>query len=209
MMPLVEEASPQELDAQSLRLWRNGDVRGYNELIERHQRPLFQFIYRMIRDADDAKDVLQETFIRLYRSLARLQDDRSLRPWLFQTANNLCVDYLRKRKPGRIIAVDHQEPVTLAMLEQAQQSHRESKRPDELASERMLKEKVVAAIQQLPKKQRMMMTMRSCEGLSLKEIAEIVGCSENTVGTTLFAARKKLSKILKPLMQDLYGSAEC
>lgn len=165
-MPLVEEASPQELDAQSLRLWRNGDVRGYNELIERHQRPLFQFIYRMIRDADDAKDVLQETFIRLYRSLARLQDDRSLRPWLFQTANNLCVDYLRKRKPGRIIAVDHQEPVTLAMLEQAQQSHRESKRPDELASERMLKEKVVAAIQQLPKKQRMMMTMRSCEGLS-------------------------------------------
>lgn len=206
--PEMDGSSALEADAQSLLLWKNGNQRGYNELVERYQRPLFHFIVRIIRDAEDAKDVLQETFIRLHRSLDRLREDKSLKAWLYQTANRLCIDYLRKHKPGRVAVVDHQEPATLAMLDSATEGTTTLKQPDEWMADRTLKDEVVAAIQKLPPKQRMAMSLRSCEGLSMKEIAAAMECSEQTVGTTLFAARKKLMQTLKPLLQDVYGKTD-
>lgn len=203
-----EPVSDREIDAQALRLWKNGSQRGYNELVERYQKPLFHFIYRMVRDRDEAKDLLQETFVRLHRSLASLREDKSLKSWLFRTANNLCIDHFRKHKPGRVTAFDHQAPETLAVIEAASIDERTTLRPDEAAIQSAQQEKIMQAIQTLPKNQRMVMTLRSCEGLSMKEISEVMECSEQTVGTTLFAARKKLNKQLQPVFQEVYGTAE-
>ncbi len=190
-------------DVVSLRLWKSGNTQGFNELIARYQKPLFHFILRIVRDQDEARDVLQETFVRFYRSLPKLQEDRNLKSWLYQTANNLSIDWLRKRKPDRVFAVDHQDPSFLAIVD-----HSEAERPDtpvQQYQKKQIQETVLQAIEQLPQKQRTMMTLRSCKGLSIKEIAEIMECSEKTVGTTLFNARKKLMKLLKPLFLDLYG----
>lgn len=203
-----EAVSERERDAQALRLWKNGSNRGYNELVERYQKPLFHFIYRMVRDRDEAKDLLQETFIRLHRSLSSLREDKSLKSWLFRTANNLCIDHFRKHKPGRVTAFDHQAPESLAAVESASIDERTEIRPDEAAMQSAQQEKIIEAIQKLPKNQRMAMTLRSCEGLSMKEIADAMECSEQTIGTTLFAARKKLMKMLQPVMQEVYGAAE-
>lgn len=200
----AQEASSAQLDAQSLRLWKNGSLEGYNQLVERYQRPLLHFIYRVIGDRDESRDILQETFVRLYRSLSKLQEDKNLKAWLYQTANNLCIDHLRKHKPGRVKAVDMQEPVTLNMIESQYKAQGGQAQPDQLAQQSHIQERVLKAIEALPKKQRLMMTLRSCEELSLKEIAQVVGCSEKTVGTTLFAARQKLEKMLRPLLPDLF-----
>lgn len=208
--PAADEAQAmRELDAQSLRLWKNGNQRGYNELVERYRKPLFHFIYRMVRDRDEAKDLLQETFIRLHRSLSTLREDKSLKSWLFRTANNLCIDHFRKHKPGRVTAVDHQAPETLAMLEHSTMTAAtgEAARPDQAAHESEQQERILQAIQSLPANQRMAMTLRSCQGLSMKEIADAMNCNEQTVGTTLFAARKKLMKILGPVLEEVYGAA--
>ncbi|MEW6237890.1 MAG: sigma-70 family RNA polymerase sigma factor [Candidatus Omnitrophota bacterium] len=201
---LMAEAA-ENPDALSLRLWKNGNMRGYNELVQRYERPLIHFILRMIRDADEAKDILQETFVRLYRSLAKLREDKSLKAWLYQTANNLCIDWLRKRKPDKVFAADHQDPSFHAMVEES--SLERPKRPDDCYQDQWLQEKIILAMEQLPKKQRTVMTLRSCKGLSIKEIAEILDCNEGTVGTTLFAARQKLMKVLKPVLSDYYGES--
>ncbi len=203
-----DPVSDREIDAQSLRLWKNGGQRGYNELVERYQKPLFHFIYRMVRDRDEAKDLLQETFVRLYRSLSSLREDKSLKSWLFRTANNLCIDHFRKHKPGRVTAFDYQAPESLALIESASTAERTDVRPDEAAMQSAQQEKIMEAIQALPQNQRMVMALRSCDGLSMKEIADVMECSEQTVGTTLFAARKKLMKRLQPVLQEVYGAAE-
>lgn len=190
-------------DAALLRLWKSGEIRGYNDLVKRFERPLLVFIFRMIRDEDYAKDVLQETFMRLYRSRDKLQEDKSLKSWLYMTANNLSIDWLRKHKPGRVSSMDHQDSTFQALADSS--SMERPQRPDDQFQDRWVQEKILAAIDQLPSQQRMAMTMRSMKGLSLKEIAEAMNSTEQTVGTTLFAARKKLIKMLQPILEDGCG----
>lgn len=193
-------------DAALLQLWKNGDIRGYNSLVKRFERPLIIFIYRMIRDQDDARDILQETFVRLHRSLDKLREDKSLKSWLYMTANNLSIDWLRKRKPGRVAVMDHQDTAFHALADASDMDR--PKRPDDQMRDTWVQEKILEAIDQLPSQQRMAMTLRSVKGLSLKEIAEVMNSTEQTIGTTLFAARKKLVKILQPILQDECGFLE-
>ncbi len=199
------EETALNLDAQSLLQWKQGDIRGYNELVKRYEKPLFHFIVRTIRDRDDAKDVLQETFVRLFRSKEKLQENRSLKSWLFTAAHNLCIDFFRKHKPGRVTAVDSQDSAFQSMADSS--SIEKPAQPDALYQEKWVQEKIIEAIQTLPPKQQMVMTLRSCKEMSLKEIADVMECSERTVGTTLFAARKKLMKMLKQTLEGQIGEA--
>ncbi len=198
----VGEQAP-SADVLSLRLWKSGNMRGYNELVQRYEKPLFHFIYCMVRDADESKDILQDTFVRLYQSLARLREDKSLKAWLYQTANNLCIDHFRKHKPGRVTTMDHTDSLFEAIVDSGEPDH--ELQPDLILHNKQLKESILKGINQLPKQQRMMMNLRSCKGLSLKEIAEVMDCNERTVGTTLFAARKRLVDLLKPVLAEVYG----
>ena len=142
--------------------------------------------------------------MRLYRSLDKLREDKSLKSWLYMTANNLSIDWLRKHKPGRVAVMDHQDTAFQAL---ADSSRAESpQQPDHQMRETWMQEKILEAIDQLPNQQRMAMTLRSVKGFSLREIAETMNSTEQTVGTTLFAARKRLLKILQPVLQDECGS---
>ena len=132
----------------------------------------------------------------------RLREDVSLQPWLFRTASNLAIDHLRKTKPGRTVSLEAKreetglEPETTLTDDAPDDPHRQVLR-------QQLEEKLVTAMNQLPKRQRMAMTLRCLRELTMKEIAEILECKERTVGTTLFAARKKLMRDLEPLLADL------
>ncbi len=190
-------------DVALLRQWKNGDIQGYNSLVKRYERPLLVFIFKTIRDDFDAKDVLQETFVRLHRSLDKLKEDKSLKSWLYTTANNLSIDYLRKRKPGKVTAMDHQDTTFQALADASDIEG--PQRPDDKMSETVMQEKILEAIETLPKQQRMAMTLRSVKGFSLREIADVMNSTEQTVGTTLFAARKKLMKTLQPILEEEYG----
>lgn len=198
--PVEVESSP---DTLSLRLWQQGDVRGYNELVKRYERPLFAFILRIVRDTFEAQDLLQESFIRLYRSQDRLREDKNLKSWLFMTAHNICIDYLRKNKPGRVTTMDHQDPVFQVLQDAGGTEGPEP--PDERLRKKRLYQMILEAIEKLPNQQRLAMTLRSLQGLSMKEIAEVMNCSEKTIGTTLFAARKKLLASLRPVLGEVYG----
>ena len=190
-------------DMLSLRRWQHGDVRGYNELVKRYEKPLFAFILRIIRNTHDSQDLLQESFIRLYQNQDKLREDKNIKSWLFMTAHNLCIDFLRKNKPGRVTAMDHQDPMFQVLMET--ETAEGPRRPDEQLQKKRMYHRILEAIENLPNQQRLAMTLRSLKGLSIKEIAEIMDCSEKTVGTTLFAARKKLVAALRPVLVEMYG----
>ena len=101
--------------------------------------------------------------------------------------------------------MDHQDSGFEAVIESSGSSR--SQQPDAFMQDQDLKQRIIDAIDQLPKKQRMIMTLRGCRELSLKEIADVMDCNEKTVGTTLFAARKRLLSILRPVLEEIYGSA--
>ncbi len=189
-------------DVADLKRWKNGDVAGFNCLMSRYERRLFRLVWKIVRNDEDTQDILQETFMRLHRSMDRLREDVSLQPWLFRTASNLAIDHLRKTKPGRTVSLEAKreetglEPETTLTDDAPDDPHRQVLR-------QQLEEKLVTAMNQLPKRQRMAMTLRCLRELTMKEIAEILECKERTVGTTLFAARKKLMRDLEPLLADL------
>ena len=199
-IPETETGNP---DLISLQIWKNGNMRGYNQIVERYQRPLFHFIYRTLRNVEESKDILQETFVRMYKYKENFKEDKSLKSWLYQTASNLCIDFFRKHKPGRVNFYNQQDPAFCALVESAGQEN--SQQPDEAAQEKNMQEVILKAIDELPKKQKLAMVLRSCKNLSTKEIAEVMECTEQTVGTTLFAARKKLVELLSPILQEIYG----
>lgn len=193
----VEQLTSQ--DMVDLKRWKDGDVTGFNTLMSRYERRLYRLIWKVVRNDEDTQDILQETFIRLHRSVDRLREDVSLQPWLFRTASNLAIDHLRKVKPGRTVSLDDwgqetgQEPIIGDTPDD----------PYRRALRKQLEERLVAALNRLPKRQRRAMSLRSLRDLSMREIAGVLKCKERTVGTTLFAARKKLMKELEPLLSDL------
>ena len=119
------------------------------------------------------------------------------------TAHNICIDYLRKNKPGRVTAMDHQDPMFQVLIDTGGTEGPEP--PDERLRKKRLYQMTLEAIEKLPNQQRLAMTLRSLQGLSMKEIAEVMNCSEKTIGTTLFAARKKLLASLRPVLGEMYG----
>ena len=75
-----------------------GEQQAFEMLVRRYQIPLFNFIYRFVGDYDQACDISQEVFLRLYLSLSRLEVDKPLKPWLFQVAHNRCIDEIRRKQ---------------------------------------------------------------------------------------------------------------
>jgi len=198
---ITEENVSATADTDLLKRWKRGDLSGFDALMSRYERPLYCLIRRIVRNEQDSQDILQETLVRLYRSMDRLREGVSLQPWLYRTASNLAIDHLRKMKPGRTVS-----------LEEKQESEgKEPERIDEQSPEdprkrtirKQLEQRLIEAMNRLPKRQQAAMTLRCLQDLSMHEIAEILQCKERTVGTTLFAARKKLMEELEPLLADL------
>ncbi|MFH1740649.1 MAG: sigma-70 family RNA polymerase sigma factor [bacterium] len=199
--PIAAQKESTSRDVEFLRRWKSGDVTGFNALMSRYERPLYRLIWKVVRNDHDAQDILQETFIRLYRNVGRLRDNVSLQPWLFRTASNLSIDHLRKIKPGRMVSLEKQQETTGQEPEGIQDKPPDD--PHRHTLRKQLERHLIDAVNRLPRRQRLAMTLRCLQDLSMREIAEILKCKEQTVGTTLFAARKKLMEELEPLLSDL------
>ncbi len=187
-------------DQLLLKRWRSGDDGGFHALMSKYERPMFRVIWKIVRNEDDVRDILQETFLRLWRNLDKIREDVPLHPWLFRAATNLAIDHLRKHKPGRVVSMVDQNSEGVEMTMEPEDQGAD---PRISARIREIEKHVRQAIDELPKRQRKAMALRGLDDLSLKEIADILECEERTVGTTLFAARKKLMHRLRPLLEEL------
>jgi RNA polymerase sigma-70 factor (ECF subfamily) len=178
-----------EADLALISRLRQGDHSAFEILVHRHQKDLFRLAYRMTRNADDAKDLSQEAFLRAYRALGTFDGRSSLSTWLYRITVNLCISHLRQRRTsneGEIIET-YSDP---------------SPKPLDELEEREVHRAVGDAIADLPPQQRATLFLRVHNGLPYREIAEILESSEATVRVNYFHAVAKLKTQLKGLRDD-------
>ena len=186
----------QELDDSSLvAQFLGGEKRAFNELVRRYHVRLLNFIYRTIGDRDRAEDLVQETFVRVYRHLHRFDQTKKFSTWAYTIAGNLAKNELRNRSRNPLVLFQ-----TIKKYWEADhrplQFEDAGARPDDLYRKRYLKEVVDQCVGQLPAHHRAVFVLREVEGLSTFEVAECLGVSEDVVKTRLSRARATLRRLL-------------
>ncbi|HXG24344.1 MAG TPA: sigma-70 family RNA polymerase sigma factor, partial [Chthonomonadales bacterium] len=135
-------------DAELVRCTLRGETAAYNELVRRYQRPVYSLAYRMIGSAEDASDLVQETFLRAYGALGTFRQDASFLTWLYKIASNLCIDLMRSRRSRGTLSLD-------AELDDGREpSADRSLSPEETAVRGAVSEVVHKAVMNLPERYR-------------------------------------------------------
>ena len=176
-----------------------GDARAFGELVSRYDQRLLNFVYRTIGDRERAQDLVQETFVRVYRHLQRFDQTKKFSTWIYTIASNLAKNELRNRSRNPLVLfqtikknwdADHRP------LEWEDTQYK----PDDLFRKRHLREKVEEAVKQLPEHHRIVFVLRELEGKTYEEIADITGCNLGTVKSRLNRARNNFATIIAPMI---------
>ncbi len=173
-------------DEQLLLLARGGDEASFNTLVGRWQGPLYSLAYRFLGHPEEARDVCQETFLRVYRQAGRFRDDAKFSTWLYQIALNLCRDIVRRRKRWDRIVVPfpkHRREEGDADMDLAVETGADAETSAIRRSER---QRLRSALATLPSEQREVVVMKEFQGLKFREIADILGCPESTVKSRMY-----------------------
>lgn len=186
-----------EEDRELIVLAQNGNKPAFRKLVERHQRRAFAIALSLVRDENDARELVQEAFLRVHKSLDNFQGSSSFFTWLYRIITNLSIDLIRK--PGRTVGaplfeekIDGEERETeFPFLSRVDGSD-----PADVVNRRELAERLSAALEALPPYHRAVIIMREVDGLSYEEMAEIMNVSKGTIMSRLFHARQKLQRTL-------------
>jgi RNA polymerase sigma-70 factor (ECF subfamily) len=186
-------------DSEVVQASLDGDSRAFGELVARYDQRLLNFVYRTIGDRERAQDLVQETFVRVYRHLHRFDQTKKFSTWIYTIASNLAKNELRNRSRNPLVLfqtikknwdADHRP------LEWEDTQYK----PDDLFRKRHLRQKVEEAVRQLPEHHRMVFVLRELEGKTYEEIAEITDCNLGTVKSRLNRARNNFANIIAPMI---------
>jgi len=192
----MPEHDKRELDLEQVRAAQAGDRDAFDALITRYKDVVYAVAYRFARDPDLALDLAQDVFIRAYRGIKSFRGRSSFSTWLYRIAMNTCIDYTRKY--SRSVA-SLSVPEEVAEFADTLPGERGPfLGPSERALAGELGEQIQRAIDALPPYHKSVFVLYEIEGLSYKEIADVVGCSIGTVMSRLHYARKKLRVMLAP-----------
>jgi len=175
-----------------------GDEKAYSELTQKYQKPLYFHVRKMIRNSDFAEDLVQDIFLKAFKSLKNYKNDYAFSTWLYRIATNHTIDYLRKKKLETLSIHADDSDDTHATIQLAD----EDSFTDEPMIRRERKNKVHEAIGQLPEKYREVILKRHIEEKSYQEIAEDMDIPLGTVKAHIFRARELLYKYMKDTIQD-------
>lgn len=182
---------------------RTGDQRAFKLLVERYQRKAYAVALGMVRDREEALDIAQEAFVRVYKYLDHFKGDSSFYTWLYRIVSNLCIDALRRKGPGRTDVVEFDETQALdeAFTSAGALGTRLGTNPQKSALRRELAQKIQEALAQVPEKHRAILLLREVEGMSYEELAATLKVPKGTVMSRLFHARAKMQKILSEYLE--------
>lgn len=175
-----------------------GNEKAYSELTQKYQKPLYFHVRKMIRNPDFAEDLVQDIFLKAFKSLKNYKNDYAFSTWLYRIATNHTIDYLRKKKLETFSIHADDTDDTHATIQLAD----EDSFTDEPMIKRERKNKVHEAIDQLPEKYKEVILKRHIEEKSYQEISEEMDIPLGTVKAHIFRARELLYKYMKDTIQD-------
>ncbi len=175
-------------DGELLRAARAGDRAAFGRLVDRHKDPLVGYLTRITGRREDAEDVAQEAFVRLFERSARYREQGKLSAYLFRIATNLVRGRERQRARRRLLRAVFLSP----------NGHGAPDAPGERLLERELKRELARALARLPLRYRVPVVLSSIEGWSYRRIGELTGCREGTVKSRIHRGKRRLEEMLSP-----------
>jgi RNA polymerase sigma-70 factor (ECF subfamily) len=177
---------------------QQGDQEALKEIFDKYHKRVYRIAYGVVRQREEALDIVQEVFIRLFRSIKNFKGRSHFYTYLYRMAMNTSVDHARKAGKHFISSLDEEgsfEP-----------SDSVEKGPERVLLQKELEGRVKSAMDKLPAEQKAALIFRDVEGLSYQEMAEAMGCSIGTVMSRLHYGRKRIQELLKDYV-DLHGQS--
>lgn len=175
-------------DNQIIERVRRGETNLFNELVLRYQNKIFAYIYKIVNHKEEAEDIVQETFIKVYKNLNSFDADKKFSSWLYRISHNETINYLKKNKKVNVLYYEDNSYL-LNLL----------KTEKNLIKELIIEEddqKLKTALKKLPLKYKEVIVLKYLEDKSYEEIAQILHKPIATVGTLINRAKSQLKKIL-------------
>lgn len=173
------------------------DCEAFDEIVARYKDGIYNYIWRMISNREDAEDLTQEVFVRAFVAIKSFRRESKLRTWLYKIATNLCVDKYRRAGLERQVVIPlergQDDDGTPKPFDAPDNTHD----PQRIYERMALQAEVQKALSRLPEKLRAAIVLYDLEGMSYQEIAGAVGCPVGTVKSRIFNARMRLRDLLK------------
>jgi RNA polymerase sigma-70 factor (ECF subfamily) len=187
----ADEAAEHEArrDAELVERLKKGDTRALEELYQRHREPAYGIAYRLVGSREDALDVVQESFIHVLRGIQTFRGQSSFRTWLYRIVTHASLDYRRWRSLRATESLDSE-----GAIEPIDASGQRS--PADTAADRDLAAAIDKALANVSEKNRAALVLFAIEGMSYKEIGDVLGISVGTVMSRIFNARQRLRELL-------------
>lgn len=191
------DSSSDEVNIRLMLQVRDGDMKAFERLVELNQRAVIGTVARMLNNIDDAHDIAQQVFVRVWRSAERYEPSAKFTTWLFTITRNLVFNEIRRRGRKKEVSLE----------EQAEDHHRDHAapgrhNPDSAVQQSELEDAIDRAIQTLPEKQRLAVSLRRYEDMPYEDICEILGMSLSAVKSLLFRARNELKEKLAAYLDE-------
>ncbi|KJS17328.1 MAG: hypothetical protein VR69_05765 [Peptococcaceae bacterium BRH_c4b] len=171
----------------------HSDTGAYSLLVERYQHQIFDLVYRIVHNQEDARDISQEIFIKAFRSLDKFRQESKFSTWLYRIATNHCLDFLRKNKREKyyLLPEHHPESGSAGEIPSGSWSN-----PEQQLIQQEKLAQLQKALQELPESYRLPLLMQHYRQLSYQDIAEIMGIPVKTVATRINRAKNMLKEYL-------------
>ena len=170
-----------------------GDLDSFNQLVSRWERPIFALAYRTLGREEEARDVVQEAFLRAFRGLRGFKGEAKFSSWLYRITLNLCRDWIRRERRAPVV----QAPDGLDVVDLADSVAAPSESVEELVARREMSRAVARAMAELPDEQRTAILLKEYHGLTFQEIADQLECPLSTVKTRLYQGLSVLRRRLE------------
>jgi len=175
-------------EREYIRRFKEGDLPAFSHLVNLYQKRVFKLAFGFFQDKDDAMEIVQETFLRVYEKIDKFDIDSSFNNWIYRIAYNLCIDYYRKFKSK----TSYQREV----FEHNETQNPEPEEPEHRIDREKFQAGLKASLDELSGRQKMIFVMKHHNGLKYKEIADILSISIGTVKSLHHRAAKALQKKL-------------
>jgi RNA polymerase sigma-70 factor, ECF subfamily len=188
--------SPKLDEASLIRAVQRGDQDAFEQLVRAYDQSVLRLAVNLLRSQEDARDVFQEAFLRVFRSIDSFRFDCSFHTWLYRIVTNICLDYLRKRKVRKedpAVVETPEGPLDRMNDFEEDAPHAD---PERNMWNRQLGQRIEGALGELTPRERMVFELRHYQGLRLRNIGEILGTSEEAAKNCLFRATQKMRAVL-------------